>query len=87
MVGVPHPRWDETPVAVLVSDGDERVTLEDVRGFLADRLARFKLPTDVRYVAKLPRTGSGKVDKTAIRASLLGEARPSERRDPAGAPR
>ncbi len=87
VVGLPHPRWDETPVAVLVRDGDEPVTLADVRDFLADRLARFKLPTDVRYVAALPRTGSGKVDKTAIRASLLGEAHPSERRDPSGAPR
>ncbi|HZB50308.1 MAG TPA: AMP-binding protein [Mycobacteriales bacterium] len=80
VVGVPHPRWDETPVAVLVPDGDDRVTLEDVRGFLGDRLARFKLPTGIRHVAALPRTGSGKVDKTAIRASLLGEAGPSERR-------
>lgn len=82
VVGLPHPRWDETPVAVLVRDGEDRVTLEDVRGFLGDRLARFKLPTDVRYVPALPRTGSGKVDKAAIRASLLGEADPSERRDP-----
>jgi fatty-acyl-CoA synthase len=87
VVGLPHPRWDETPVAVLVQDGEDRVTLEDVRGFLGDRLARFKLPTDIRYVPALPRTGSGKVDKAAIRASLLGEADPSERRDPSGASR
>ena len=86
VVGLPHPRWDETPVAVLVGDGEVRATLEDVRGFLEHRLARFKLPTDIRYVPALPRTGTGKVDKTAIRALLLGEADPSERRDPPAHP-
>jgi fatty-acyl-CoA synthase len=74
VVGMPHPRWDETPVAVLVQEAEPKVSLEDVRGFVGDRLARFKLPTAVRHLDALPRTGSGKVDKPAIRALLLGEA-------------
>ena len=77
VVGVPHPRWDESPVAVLCQDGERKATLEDVRRFIGDRLARFKLPTAVRHLDALPRTGSGKVDKTALRASLLGEADPA----------
>jgi fatty-acyl-CoA synthase len=77
VVGVPHPRWDETPVAVLVQDGGPRATVEDVRGFVGDRLARFKLPTALHHLDALPRTGSGKVDKAAIRASLLGGSDPA----------
>ncbi|MFL6129964.1 MAG: AMP-binding protein [Mycobacteriales bacterium] len=74
VVGMPHPRWDETPVAVLCQDSEPKATIEDVRGFLGDRLARFKLPTAVHHRDVLPRTGSGKVDKAAIRASLRGDA-------------
>jgi len=77
VVGVPHPRWDETPVAVLVQDGEPKATLADIRAHAGDRLARFKLPTAVRHWDTLPRTGSGKIDKTAIRASLLAEAEPT----------
>jgi fatty-acyl-CoA synthase len=77
VVGVPHPRWDESPVVVLCQDGEPKATVEDVRGFIGDRLARFKLPTAVHYLDALPRTGSGKIDKPAIRASLLGGAEPA----------
>jgi fatty-acyl-CoA synthase len=77
VVGVPHPRWDESPVVVLCQDNEPKATLEDVRSFIGDRLARFKLPTAVHYLDALPRTGSGKIDKAAVRASLLGGAEPA----------
>lgn len=85
VVGVPHPRWDESPVAVLCQQGGTKATLEDVRRFVGDRLARFKLPTAVHHLDTLPRNGSGKVDKAAVRASLLGEARPAVRRESSAA--
>ena len=84
VVGLPHPRWDESPVAVLCQPGEPKATLEDVRRFVGDRLARFKLPTAVRHVDALPRNGSGKIDKAAVRASLLAAAAPAAGRAGAG---
>ncbi|MEV0696800.1 long-chain fatty acid--CoA ligase [Saccharopolyspora sp. NPDC050389] len=71
VVGVPHPKWDETPVVVVCQDG--AATLEEIRAFLGERLARFKLPTAVHHCDVLPRNGTGKVDKAGLRARLTGE--------------
>ncbi|OPF73798.1 fatty-acid--CoA ligase [Streptomyces antioxidans] len=76
VVGVEHPRWGESPVAVLCQDGDARATLEEIRAFTGQRLARYKLPTAVHHVDALPRNGSGKVDKAALRTQVLGGRRP-----------
>ncbi|AGP60161.1 class I adenylate-forming enzyme family protein [Streptomyces rapamycinicus] len=76
VVGVEHPRWGESPVAVLCQDGDGRATLEEIRAFIGQRLARYKLPTAVHHVDALPRNGSGKVDKAALRSQVPGGQRP-----------
>jgi fatty-acyl-CoA synthase len=76
--GVPDPRWGQTPVAVLCHAGSPPPTLDAVRAFAAERLARFKLPTRVLYLETLPRNASGKIDRAAVRvlvsaASSLGD--------------
>ncbi|MBI0293130.1 AMP-binding protein [Streptomyces sp. PRKS01-29] len=76
VVGVEHPRWGESPVAVLCQDGGDRATLEEIRAFTGQRLARYKLPTAVHHCDALPRNGSGKVDKAALRAQVLAAGRP-----------
>ncbi|MEU5426465.1 long-chain fatty acid--CoA ligase [Streptomyces olivoreticuli] len=81
VVGVPHPKWGETPVAVLVQDHGNTIGIEELRAFTGERLARYKLPTAVCHVDALPRNGSGKLDKTALRAWVLSE------REPVGATR
>ncbi|WP_413099368.1 class I adenylate-forming enzyme family protein [Streptomyces sp. Inha503] len=76
VIGVEHPRWGESPVAVVCQDGEGRATLEEIRAFIGQRLARYKLPTAVHHLDALPRNGSGKVDKAALRARVLGGRRP-----------
>ncbi|CAM5349571.1 Long-chain-fatty-acid--CoA ligase FadD13 [Streptomyces rimosus subsp. rimosus] len=74
VVGVPHPKWGETPIAVLRQDGAApRLTIEEVRAYAGQRLARYKLPTAVSHVEALPRNPSGKLDKVALRAWALSE--------------
>ncbi|PSJ42315.1 acyl-CoA synthetase [Sphingomonas deserti] len=72
VLGVPDARWGEVGHAfVLLHRGAE----PDEQAILAacgERLARYKLPKKIHFVADLPRTGSGKVIKSALRA-LLGE--------------
>ncbi len=71
VVGVPSHRWDERPVAVLVAvDESDPPTLEQVRDFLADRVAKWWLPDAVEIVAEIPKTSVGKLDKKLLRGQL-----------------
>jgi fatty-acyl-CoA synthase len=66
VIGRPHPKWGEVPVAVAaVSEAELR--LEDLDGFLDERLARYKHPKGLEIVDALPRNPSGKVLKTELR--------------------
>lgn len=71
VVAMPHSRWTETPVAVVCPEGDEPLSTADVRAFAGGRPARYRTPTAVILRDTLPRNGSGKVDKPALRARLL----------------
>ncbi len=71
VVAVPSKRWDERPVAVLVAtDPADPPTLEDVREFLLDRVAKWWLPDAIELMAEIPKTSVGKLDKKRMRAQL-----------------
>lgn len=71
VVGRPDDAWGEVPVACIVPvEGAAPPTLEDLRGFLNDRLARYKHPKDLVVLDQLPRTGMGKIQKTALRSAV-----------------
>ncbi|MEV5850545.1 long-chain-fatty-acid--CoA ligase [Streptomyces sp. NPDC051985] len=66
VIGRKHPRWGETPVAVIVPDSIAP-TLAELTEWCRARLASFKRPTDVVLVEALPRNASGKVLKHELR--------------------
>jgi fatty-acyl-CoA synthase len=69
IIGAPHERWGETPVAVVVAvEADAPPTLEDIVAFSRDRLASYKKPTVLVVIDALPRNASGKVLKHELRA-------------------
>jgi fatty-acyl-CoA synthase len=71
VVGVPSRRWDERPVAVIVPvDPSAPPTLQDVRAFLEDRVARWWLPDALEVVEEIPKTSVGKLDKRGLRDHL-----------------
>jgi len=67
VIGAPHERWGETPVAVAVLVPGTSLTLDELREWGTARLARYKLPTALHIADALPRNASGKVMKTALR--------------------
>ncbi|SOB87502.1 fatty-acyl-CoA synthase [Sphingomonas guangdongensis] len=67
-IGVPHPRWDERPILVVVRKDGSTVTAADITEHLATRVAKWWLPDEVHFVDALPHTATGKLLKTAIRA-------------------
>lgn len=67
VVGRPDDRWGEVPVAwVALHDGAEADEV-DLIGHVRERLAHFKAPKAVTIVAELPKGGTGKIDKNALR--------------------
>lgn len=70
VVAAPHPKWGETPVAFVVPRRGVEVDAEEVIAYCRERLPHFKAPTRVIFRSELPRTGSGKVQKFALRREL-----------------
>ncbi|MZD08742.1 AMP-binding protein [Streptomyces sp. SID5785] len=68
VIGVPHPDFGETVVAVVVPAPGRRPREADLLAFVASGLARFKHPRAVRVVEALPRNVMGKVQKAELRS-------------------
>jgi fatty-acyl-CoA synthase len=68
VVGVPDERWQERPLAVVVTRQGASVSAEHLRTFLADKVVRWWLPERWTFVDEIPRTSVGKYDKKAIRS-------------------
>jgi fatty-acyl-CoA synthase len=73
VVGVPDETWGEMGVAFVVAESDNPPSPDALQAFLLDRIARFKLPRDWRFVRELPRTALGKVMKGQLRDEYLAE--------------
>jgi fatty-acyl-CoA synthase len=71
VIGLVHPKWDERPVAFAVPKPEfkGKVTQEEVIDFLRDKVAKWWLPDEVRFIDEVPKTSVGKFDKKVLRAS------------------
>ncbi|MBU4606204.1 MAG: AMP-binding protein [Proteobacteria bacterium] len=67
VLGRPHHEWGETVVAYVVPKQGEQAGAEELEAFLADKLARYKIPRDFMFVAELPHTPTGKIMKYRLR--------------------
>jgi fatty-acyl-CoA synthase len=67
VVGIDHPRWVETPLAVVVLRPGAGATAETLIAHCAQHLAGYKKPTAIRFVDALPRNAAGKVLKRELR--------------------
>ena len=67
VIGVPHEKWGETPLALLVLREGESLSEDEAIDFCRERLAHFKCPTHISVVEALPRTATGKLQKFKLR--------------------
>ena len=68
VIGVPDERWDERPLACVVLRDSSTTTAEQLRLFLADRVAKWWLPERWAFIKEVPKTSVGKFDKKVLRA-------------------
>jgi acyl-CoA synthetase (AMP-forming)/AMP-acid ligase II len=71
IVGAPHPRWGETPVAVVVRQPGSDLIDDQLVAFATEHLASYKKPTSVVFVDTLPRTTGGKLARPQVRELAL----------------
>ena len=67
VIAVPHPKWDERPLAVVVLKPGQSATAEALREHLAPRFAKFWLPDAVLFADAIPKTSTGKMLKAKLR--------------------
>jgi len=67
VVGIPHEKWGEAPGAFVVLHPGASVTDQELRQFCRDNLAHFKVPQTWSFVAELPKTATGKIQKYVLR--------------------
>jgi fatty-acyl-CoA synthase len=75
IVGLPHPKWGEAPHAFVVLKAGATATEDEICRFARERLAHFKAPQAVTFLAELPKTATGKIQKYVLRSGRAAIAR------------
>lgn len=68
VIGVPDSRWDERPLACVVLKEGADMDAEQLRAFLAERVAKWWVPERWTFITEVPKTSVGKFDKKVLRA-------------------
>jgi fatty-acyl-CoA synthase len=77
VIGVPHPKWSERPLACVVVREGEQLTKEEILAYLEDKVAKWWLPDDVVFVDEIPKTSVGKFSKKDLRDKFEGYTLPT----------
>jgi long-chain acyl-CoA synthetase len=76
LLGIPHKVLGEEPAAVVQLQAGAQVTEEDLRAWVAARLAAFKVPVKILFLSDtLPRNPAGKILKSELKPLLLAALR------------
>lgn len=69
VIAVPHPKWDERPLACVVAKAEakDRLTRDQILEHLRPHIAKWWLPDDVVFIDQIPKTSVGKFDKKVLR--------------------
>ena len=62
-----HPKWAERPLLIVVLEAGHKVTGDEIKEFLVDKVAKWWLPDDVVFVDEIPHTATGKISKLTLR--------------------
>ena len=72
VVGMPDPKWGETPHAFVVRASDAELSESELIAYAREHMANFKAPRKVEFVTELPKTATGKIQKYVLRSGRSG---------------
>ena len=76
VIGVRHPKWDERPLLVIVLKAGQTSSKEEMLAFLEGKVAKWWMPDDVVFVAEIPHTATGKIQKIVLREQFKNHVLP-----------
>ena len=77
VIGVPHPKWSERPLACVVVAPDAELSAEELLEVLDGRVAKWWLPDDVVFIDEVPKTSVGKFSKKDLRDRFADHVLPT----------
>ena len=75
-IALPHPKWDERPLLVVVKKPGVEATAADILGFYEGKVAKWQVPDDVVFVDAIPLGATGKMQKNKLREQFKGHRLP-----------
>ncbi|MCC6205698.1 MAG: fatty-acid--CoA ligase [Hyphomicrobiales bacterium] len=67
VIGLPHPKWDERPLLVVVRKPEKTFGRDEMLAFMEGKVAKWWMPDDVVFVDEIPHTATGKIQKITLR--------------------
>ncbi|MBU2942516.1 long-chain-fatty-acid--CoA ligase [Shimia thalassica] len=77
VIAVPHPKWDERPLLVVVPTPDGKPEEAALMALLEEHFAKWQMPDDIVFVEELPMTATGKVSKLTLRKQFADHTLPT----------
>ncbi|MBN9233230.1 MULTISPECIES: fatty-acid--CoA ligase [Phyllobacteriaceae] len=77
-IGVRHSKWDERPLLVVVKKPGKDLSKDEILGFMQGKIAKWWMPDDVAFVAEIPHTATGKIQKSTLRAQFRDYRLPTD---------
>ena len=77
VIGVPHPKWDERPLLIIVRKKDATLEREEILKFFEGKIAKWWMPDDVVFIDDIPHTATGKIQKTTLRDMFANHQLPT----------
>jgi len=76
VIGVPHERWQERPVAFVVpgEDADRESLSDEIDDMLAEEYPKWWLPDEIEFIKQVPKTATGKFSKKDIREEYADQS-------------
>src|SRR5262249_41364330 len=63
VIGLPHPKWDERPLLIVVKKPGSNLTKEALLEYMHGKCAKWWMPDEVAFVEAIPHTATGKIQK------------------------
>ena len=71
VIAIPHPRWQERPFLIVVTDDGAQVSPEALRAHLLDHVPKWCLPDAIAFAKELPHGPTGKLQKDILRRHVV----------------